>query len=426
MASQRPQAIIIGKAQGMGGMLAGSLLPKVPLVRKNRLRNTVEKVVLPFLKTLDALYSGRRPGTVPPLTKRTLKDIEDDIDVFIYAMHLFDLGLATGLINFRQGSKGKKAKPTKSKTVPVGSCGMSVKEARQFFLRAAALKILKDAGHDAKKLDEILGSYEIKSPSDLYKLSFLVGFDPLSITELKKGLGRGFGKLMEKDEAYFKILQSAKPVHFLRPLRYALGDNFSRILDWDSEFITAVAEGLDHSAKITALGPQLLQISDPHVIRALGTWEVKEAKGDPGKKGKSKKKYVTRIDEVKKSLGPGFDFLLESSPKVILEIGSWTVDEIKQVKNHLQYLDGKTILTLVPLPFPYKVAVLEGLWDKLGRDFMETGITSDGGVKLLATLTKEISGMGIEKNPPDKIQDLVKSEFFDDFMVEFLEKKKKK
>ncbi|MBL6931938.1 MAG: hypothetical protein ISR45_03240 [Rhodospirillales bacterium] len=416
MSKERPDPVVIGPAGGKLWEFPDALWQKVPALQAIRLRRTVSEQVLPLLYQLDDLYPRPQESKITRIKGMVLKDIEADIPSTILALHLFDIALEQGLLSFtaKGAKKGKKPAPK----APVGSCGMSVDEARQFFLENAARKILKEAGHDPKKLHDMLGNYELKDPSSLNKLKLMARFDPLTISELKDGLRGHMGKLFERDEQYFNVLRKAKPTNFIRPLRTALGKDFSKILEWDGNFIRAVSEGLEHSAKIIALGRGLLDIEDPEIVRALGRWPMEEAIVKDKVKGK-KKTYITRIEQVRRQLGDEFRILMNSNAAVIDQAGHWTDEEIEKIKFYVGYINAEVIEALSTLPFAYTISIMEGLWNAMGREFMEQQITTPQGIIALKGIAAKIEDMGTESIVPSKIVGMIENKLFDSHLSQF-------
>ncbi|NQU55621.1 MAG: hypothetical protein HQ513_00200, partial [Rhodospirillales bacterium] len=272
MAKERPGPVVITSGGGKLWEFPDALWRKIPALQAIRLRRTVSEQILPLLYQLDDLFPRTNESKNRHIKGMSLSDIEADVSSTVMALHLFDIALEQGLLTFAAKGAKKTAKP--GPKTPVGSCGMSIGGARQFFIDGAARGILKDAGHDPKNLHDMLGNFELTDPSCLHKLKLMAGFDPQTISELKEGLRGNMGKLFERDEEYFAVLKKSKPVNFLRPLRKTLGKNFPAILEWDGPFIRAVAEGLEHNAKIIALGRSLLDIEDPEIVRALGRWPI--------------------------------------------------------------------------------------------------------------------------------------------------------
>ena len=402
---------------------------KLPPLQARRLEATVRAKVLPMLQSIDALIPGKRGKTIPGLAKRTYKAIMAEPRAVEYALHLFDIAFAVGLIGFVASGGGKgKPKPVKNMKTPVGPCGMGIGDARRFYMMRAAEVIARQRGHKLSKLKDVIGDFDLDNPSSLHKLDMLLGFDPLSISELQQGLNGRLGPLLRKDDGYLVVMQNARPVHFLRPLRRALEKDFGRILQWDTKFIVAVAEGLDHSAKILAVGKSLLTIDDPEVIRALGDWPLREeettsaARGN--KKARKSTKVTSRIDDVKRLLGIQFDEILLAGPEMIREVGSWSDRELSSISNYLRYMTVDVIRALKGFPIAHKVGLMDGLWEKLGREFMENDLGSPPSVKGIAGLIEEVnSQMGLERTPPQKVKDLILDGFFDHHLMALIKMK---
>ena len=380
----------------------------VSLLRRMRLRRALKDLVVPVLQELEGLFLRDHFGVPPRLVGKSLDRIEKD-DVAIEAgLFLFELALAEELIVFGKAGREKKAGPLKSETAPVGGCAKSVRAVRRLYLQRATEIILNKAGRRDGKLREYLGNFKVRDVRDLQKLRNLARFDALSVRELNKGLEGSLGKLAEADERYLDILQKCNPVKFLRALRHALGSGFPRILEWDADFMHAVAEGLEHSAKITALGESLLTIENPDVVRAFGRWPMKEVPPKPGGQGgKKRKKFNTRIEQVKKLLGADFNMLFTCSPRIIDEVGGWKNKEIEQFKHYLRHLSNEVMEVMAPLPFNYRVQMLDGMWNKLGRDFIEVRLTETAGISVVQSLATKIGDMQERGSAPSDITGLV-------------------
>jgi len=381
-----------------------ALWQKVPSLQQSRMRAGLETHVLPLLQEIEALY----PGEYQPYTiGKNFKEIEEDPRSIEGGLYLFELAQQQGLLTFER-KKGAK----RGAKGPVGSCGMSVDDIKNFYLRKAANTLLQNAGHKMKRLNEYFSENELKHIDHLSGLTILVRFDPLSISELQRGLKGRLDKLLAKDELYLETLRECKPVVFLRALRKALGDDFPSILEWKPDYIRAVAEGLDHSAKITALGTTLLFIEDPAVIRALGTWQMKEVIAE-NSAGEKKKRYITRIGQIRTLLGEDFEKLLAGNARLIERLGGWKDEEVDQIKFYLNYVTPEVMDTLEPLPFKLQVGILDGLWDTQGRDFMEGPINrEEKGLKALRGMVKQILTAIEGDNMPNDVRALIKSGFY--------------
>ncbi|MBT4932507.1 MAG: hypothetical protein HOL66_00305 [Rhodospirillaceae bacterium] len=416
MANERPSPVIIDSKGGKPWEFPDGLWQKIPALQAIRLRRTVNEKILPLLYQLDDMFPRAGDSKHRHIKGMSINDIESDISSTVLALHLFDIAIEMGLLKFANKGAKKGAKP--GPKTPVGSCGMSIAEARRYFLEDAARNILKEAGHDPKKLHDMLGNYDLKDPSSLFKLKLMATFDPLTISELKEGLRGNMGKLFDCDEEFFRVLKKAKPTNFLRPLRQTLGKNFPDILEWDGTFIRAVAEGLEHSAKIIALGRSLLEIEDPEIARALGRWPIEEAVVKDKVKGK-KKTYITRIEQVRKLLGDEFRILMKSNAAVIDQAGNWKDDEIERIKFFVGYINGEVIETLSELPFAYTVNIMEGLWSTVSREFMEEQLTTPEAISALKSIIAKIKQMGIDSTTPEKVKGMIENKFFDEQLSQF-------
>lgn len=381
-----------------------SLWQKVPSLQQTRMRAALESHILPLLQELEALYPGRyEPYTIG----KTLQEIEEDPRAIEGGLYLYELAQQEGLVKFER-KKGAKRGPK----APVGSCGMSVGDIKSHYLRTAAHMLLKNAGHKMKRLTEYFNEHELQQVKHLAGLTILVRFDPLSISELQVGLKGRLDKLLAKDELYLETLRECKPVMFLRALRKSLGDEFPAILEWKPDFLRAVAEGLDHSAKITALGQMLLFIDDPDIVRALGTWQIKEVVAE-NQAGEKKKRYITRIGQIKALLGEDFDKLLHGNARLVEKVGSWKDEEVDQIKFYLGFITPEVMETLEPLPFKLQLGILDGLWDTQGRRFMEQAINKENlGIKAIRGIVGQINEAIANDNMPNDVRALIKSGFY--------------
>lgn len=425
----RPKPIQIDDKATRVWEVPDGLWRSLPPLKHARLEAVVRGQILPMLQAIDALIPGKRGKIIPGLAKRSYKTILAEPRAIEYALHLFDIAHAAGLITFVAGAGGKgKPKPVRNPKQPVGPCGMSVAEGRRVYMMKAAEAIAKSRGHKLSKLQDVIGEFDLDNPSSLHKLDMLLGFDPLSISELQQGLNGRLGPLLRKDDGYLTVMQNSRPVHFLRPLRRALEKDFRVVLNWDAKFIRAVAEGLDHSAKIVAVGRTLAEITDPEVVRALGSWPLREesstsaARGN--KKAKTSTKMISRIDEIKKLLGLQFDEILQAGPGMIREVGSWNDQELASISNYLKYFTIDVIKALQGFPIAHKVGLLDGLWEKLGREFMENDLGKPPSVKGIADMIAEIlSQMGLERTPPQKVKGLILDGFFDHHLLPLIKMK---
>lgn len=420
--TNKRKCVVITVATGTRPWEVPSVLwARFSLVQKARLKRTVTQHILPILQQLETLYLKENLGAQPRIAGRTADEIEQD-DVAIEAcLYLFDLAMQEGLIEFRAlDEKGKQGAPIT--TGKVGSCGFTIEEAKTHYLnRAIEILLEQDVGRKNKDANEQLKGIEIETVADLQSIRKLIRFDPLTVRELHIGLKGHLEPLLRQDQAYLDILHKCKPITFLRALRHALGNDFSEILKWDPEFIVAVAEGLDHSAKITALGPELLSIEDPAVIRAFGTWPVKEASPASGKG--NKKKYITRIAQVKEAMGGAFTTLLTASPATVEEVANWSNEQIEKLRLFIPHLDSEALEVLSALPFEMRISMLEGLWDRLGREFVENELKTPEGINVIRQIVEEVTEM-LKMGPSakDVKRLLTQSSSLDHTIIQYLNK----
>ncbi|MDP6388564.1 MAG: hypothetical protein QF654_01555 [Alphaproteobacteria bacterium] len=398
-------------------------------LRRHRLRRVVRAHILPLLQELEELHLRDHGDASPLLTGRSLGEIERDDLAIEATLHILDLALSAGLVALGEPGNGADRPPPPDGTVPVGATGMTLQEARMHYLAIAARLIVKGSDQDPKKAREYLDGLDLVEAGQLHKLRLLMGLEPLSVMELHAGLKGRLRLMMEKDDDYLDAFGGGSGGSFLRPLRFALRDDFPAILKWSPDFIRAIAEGLDHSAKIVALGSSILEVEDPEVIRALGKWPMKEidpksdewkGKAAKDRRNKKRKRYITRIAQVKKALGPEFRMLLTSSPTLIEQAGGWSNQQIGKIRHYLQYLNGEVLDTMAPLEFDHQVGLMEGLWETLGRSFMENDLTSDAGVTAVRGIITEIEDMASRGTAPSDVKAVIEGGLFNKHMSPFL------
>jgi len=246
---------------------------------------------------------------------------------------------------------------------------------------------------------------------------------------LQKGLIGQLGRLLESDAAYLRVLHVLSPIGCLRALRYALRGDFFRILQWRPEFVSAVAEALDHGAKIMALGKTLLAIRDPAVVRALGTWPMVEVSVESetscqpyNHRGRSK--HLTRIAEVRQLLGPDFTRLLKCGATTVAEAGGWSNRQLERFQFYLSRLNPAALAVLAVLPFEYRLTVLDGLLSAYGGFLIDHTLARPDGLAVLECLVSEVQELIEEGKSPQIIDALIGSgELRDQPMIERLVKR---
>lgn len=418
MLYNKPMIVIAADTATRRWEVPDGLWRKVTLLSRIRLRRTVAEGILPLLGELEGLYLKDHPKMTPRLIGRTLEIVENDDLALEEGLRLFDLAVSEGLIVFA-GTDG----PVSSGTSTVGACGLTLSQARRVFLRRAAEVVLERSGRAAKVFRTYVGSWAVDDPRALQRLRLLMKLDPALLREFALGLGGNLILLLDVHEEYLRSLATCSPGNFLRPLRRVLKRDFPRVLEWSPSLLCAAAQSLDSDLKVSAMGHSLLRLHDPDKVRALGRWEVAErdvvAKDSRGHRVR-RKKMVSHIREVKGQLGAEFDRLLSWSAKAIEQAGNWSDNEFGQLKPFLKYLDDKVMDTLLPLSVKQKVEVLDGLWTKGGREFMEKGLAEGGGVAALRSVVQAFEDMAARGSAPSNLKATIESGFFDSQLGHYL------
>ena len=77
------------------------------------------------------------------------------------------------------------------------------------------------------------------------------------------------------------------------------------------------------------------------------------------------------------------------------------------------------------LPFEMRVSMLEGLWDRLGRSFIEEDMKTPEGVTVIQKIVKQIQGMMEKGNSGKNLKKMITdTEILDGAMMEFINKKR--
>ena len=373
------------------------------LLQRVRLRRTIEFQVLPVLQKLESLYLRDQLGARPRIAGKTLSQIENDDVALEAALYLFELALSEDLIDFiNTGPLGEELQADLEEDA-VGGCGLTLAEVRQLYIRRAARLILNRGGVAAKARRKTFKEMDVDDMSSLHKLRLVVGFDEASMKELDKGLEGRLDRLLESDVEYLRILYSCCPNKFLRALRHSLGWDFPTILDWSPEFAAAVAGSLDHSAKIMALGVSLLGIKDPEVVHALGRWPMKEIKGE--RKGRRRRKtYTSRIEAVRTALDRHFPALLDAGPRAVQDAGTWTDDDLARLRRFSPCLNSAVLRALAALPFAQKIAILEGLDERLGQNRLKSTLAKPAGIAAVEGIVSDLRDRAVNGEAPTDLK----------------------
>lgn len=402
----KPQKVIVPIATGRRWWeVPDALWRRLAGIRTRRLRQTVAKHVLPLLRELESLYLEQNPGAVSRLAGKSMDAIEFDDAAIEAGLHLFDLAIGEGLIAF-EGRKG-----VAGGTPVLGSCAMSLAEVRAYYMGNAVLAIIAKRGHDAVALKKLLGKGALVGVGQLRRVRLLAELEPAIIEELRLGLNGTLEPLMSVDEDYLRVLAGCDPQRLLRILRTSLGKQFKGILAWPPEFLGTVNEALDHPAKIAALGPDLLAISDPEVVRAICAWQVKEVVARKSG-GIEETRIVTRIEQFRKVVGPHlFRALLTSNAGVVAQAGQWPNDHLEHMKHFFGCLSFETAETLGTMPAEQQTGLMDGLWERFGREYLAVILAHESGVRMVQGVVDEIKSMG-DSHSKDAVKSLVVGELF--------------
>lgn len=405
MPGKPPKIIVPVATGGKWWEVPDALWRRLAGVRTRRLRETVSKHVLPLLRDLESLYLDRNSGAVPRLADKSMAAVELDDAAIEAALHLFDLAIAEGLIAF-EGRKGAAGG-----TPALGSCAMNLAEARAYYMSNAVLVIMAKQGHDAVAMKNLLGKGALGNVSQLRRVRLLARFAPAIIEELRLGLNGTLEPLLGVGEEYLRVLAGCDPQRLLRVLRTTLGKKFKGILAWSPEFLDAVIESFDHKAKIAALGPDLLAIEDPEVVRAIGAWGVKEVAVKKSRGGEETLN-VTRIGQVRKVVGPAFfRALLTSNAGVVAQAGQWPNDNLDHMKHFFGCLSAKSVESLGTIPAEQQAGLMDGLWDRFGREYLAVILAHDSGARMIDGVVDAIKTMG-DSHSKDAVKSLVMGELF--------------
>ncbi len=367
-------------------------------VREERLHQVMDEYILPLLMRLESLIPNRKTSF---FKGKTIVDIEANPGLVQGLLYFLDLALAEDLLVF-EGGKGVRAQ--------VGATGLTIIQVRNHYLVMAAKSMVKGM-RGAKPVLAYIAGHGVSDLAQLPRFKAMAKFHPAALAEMRIGFREGLDPVMEKDDAYLAVLAQCHPVHFMRALRVGLEDEFPLILQWSPEFVKIVADSLDHSSKVVALGKSLIYIQDPAIIVALGKWPTKEVPAQ-NKKGR---KWVARIGQIKELLGDEFEKILGSSPDLLAQVGEWTDSEVEEMKFYFTYIKPPVLEALSPLEFNHQIGILNGLWDRLGREFMEGVINKPRGLKGVQGIVGMILEMIERDSAPKDVREMIKKDYFNKF-----------
>ncbi len=359
---------------------------------------------------------------------------------------LFEGALENKLIHFWNG-EGSEREAYTDVTQPLGACGLSLEDARAYFLERSAEIIFKDNPTALEKLRTV----GLKLDS-LPKLRILAEIDPLALDELQKGLGRSFGDLViKKDYPFVKALSKLKAFH-VRSMNKIMEKKVQGILFWEAERVDAVIRNFECVEQFTDMAELFEHIGNPDVLDAIGTWEkrditekVNSERRTKGLKVLKGRRFETDIGVIRRMLGPHFATLLSSTPDMIRIIGKLVAnvrllpDEEQEkrreefqtfIRRYIEYLNVGLLraLTVVgdegdeKLSYREIIAILDGIWAKpnFGAPFFEGIFQTGPGALGIAALVHEFVDLkkrGTIKEQTDIVSIISSSDLFDKVLI---------
>lgn len=380
-------------------------------VRERRLRATLSRAILPLLQGLEALQRKHYPDAELLLKGKTLEQIERDPVALEFALFLYELAISKDLILSRQDKKGGLVSVRKRLSVAVGSCGVTSDDVVQRYVRQLAAPILNENGLSATDLRAYVPLHAQKYASSLSRLRTLASLDKALVTEMNLGL-EGLDDLAEKDRAWLDVLSTANVSGFLRPLRKILEGSLEHMMHWPVALLEAAIKALDHPSKIISLGRNVEVITDPAIFKALGYWP--QGKGRQGER-------LCRIALIKKQVGEKtFNQLLQGSPGLLKELGTWPTQKIELYRDYLPILTGPVMQIFLPLDEGQRLAMIRGLSDRFGPNMLAAAFKTKEGLSALQGMVNEVVTMNqTSKQDPAKVRSLIAGSYFDDYLNRF-------
>lgn len=367
-------------------------------VRERRLRVTLSRVILPLLQGLETLQRKHYPQAQLLLQGKSLAQVENDPAALEFALFLYDLTLGKDLILTRQGNKGGLVSVRKCLDAAVGSCGLTPNDVARRYVSVLAEPILHAGGHSADDFKVYVPTNAQSHVASLARLRTLASLDKVLVVEMRSALG-GLDALAMQEKSWLDALSTASVRDFLRPMRKALEDNFEVILTWPAALLTAAIGALDHPVKVEALGRNVQDIKSAEIFKALGAWPM--AKGKQGE-------TLCRIAMIKKQLGGAvFSQLLQGSPGLLKDLGTWPHKRIELYKEYLPIISGPVMQILTPLEEVQRLAMMSGLKDRFGPKKLSGSFKTKEGLGALQGVVNEIAVMNeTAKQTPAKVRKL--------------------
>ncbi|MBF0561261.1 MAG: hypothetical protein HQL37_04415 [Alphaproteobacteria bacterium] len=421
-----------------------------------RVKQTVSRIY----PTLQSVEVAAVPMEEQVLAERTFEEAFDDDRCIERGILMFRAGVEAGAIEIRTGPRRNLVRPDQPKRV-VGACGMSVSSAERYFLFRAARLIFRN--HPTVRFSS---KGMLTDISVLPRLRLLGLMRPAALIALQQGLNTRFRELFyPENEIRLQAIGQLQEFH-ITAINEALGARSSDLAGWSPEMILAIAESFTCAEQLKDIGPELLILKGPTVVRALGNWSIRdvtekvnEERTRRGGQKLSGQAFETDIGIVRNLLAGDFTILMEQ-PAELLEAVRLLVVDLRKIekkteradrveefrlfcKRYLGYMTPDILNALhlldtevsdtadkaLSISFREVLGILEGLWTKegVGRAFFEQVLTTPHGVKALRNLVDDVLQMksrGSIKANTDLAAILSGSDLFDSHIKQFIDKKK--
>ncbi len=383
-------------------------------VRDRRLDLTIRRHILPLLKQVEALQRKDYPNAPLFLKGKTAAEIAQNPMTLEIALYMYEAAMSKGLICYVPGKHAQRVSIHRGGALElsVGSCGISPNDVVRKYFGIIAADILVKSGHDPKDLGVYLSSTLQCKVGNLNRLRTLCLLNRDAIAELRSALG-SLDLVMEKDKKWLAILGRADVKHFIRPLNDAMRRNFPEMLDWSEALLEAFVENLKNEVQIRAIGPSIAAITNPEIVKAIGSWPT--AVDESGR-------LVCRIQQIKDMLGEElFESFIQGSPALVKDLGTWPQQKIEVYKPYLAFMTGPALEVMSRMEDHHRLAVLAGLVDKFDAVVIRKSLKTKDGLLMLRGLVDEITAMN--HNTPQtavKIKKLIAGTYFDALFASYM------
>ena len=377
-------------------------------VRERRLGITLRRYILPLLQKIEAVQLKENQSTKLYLQGKTLDQVVSDPIALELAMYIYEMALSEGLIRHIR-KKGERAVSIRTDLdSTVGSCAITPNEVARRYILILAAPIMKSGGHSINDIGVFLSPFLQTRVQSINRLRLLAKISKPTMNEMRQALPNIEG-LLQKDEKWLMTLCSIDGASFFRPLRHALQNEFPEILSWSDALLSAAAKSLDRPEKITSLGATILEIKDPVMFDAFGSWPTSDD-GDGN--------LICRITQIKEILGDDlFSKIARGSPALVRDIGTWQQKKIDIYKPYLGMLTGPAMKLLEGLDEGQAIAILDGLVEKFDMPVIASAMKKKEGLLMVQGMINELKTMNRNsKQTPDKIKKLVLGTYFDEYM----------